>query len=68
MRSFDAAAVRAALPFPVVVETLRAMFASGCHVPLRHTHQAPGFTKGRAFEHRPAVLWIVVGDPLHNPR
>lgn len=44
MHSFDAAAVRAALPFPVVVETLRAMFASGCQVPLRHTHQIEGFT------------------------
>jgi ornithine cyclodeaminase/alanine dehydrogenase-like protein (mu-crystallin family) len=44
MQVFDAAAVRAALPFPVVIEALRAMFASGCTVPLRHTHQAPGFT------------------------
>ena len=44
MRHFDAAAVRAALPFPVVIEALRAMFANGCTVPLRHTHQAPGFT------------------------
>jgi ornithine cyclodeaminase/alanine dehydrogenase-like protein (mu-crystallin family) len=44
MRHFDAQQVRAALPFPVVIEALRAMFASGCEVPLRHTHQAPGFT------------------------
>lgn len=44
MRHFDAAAVRAALPFPVVIEALRAMFATGCTVPLRHTHQVEAFT------------------------
>ncbi|KQP22582.1 ornithine cyclodeaminase family protein [Pseudorhodoferax sp. Leaf267] len=44
MKHFDAAAVRAALPFPVVIEALRAMFATGCQVPLRHTHQVEGFT------------------------
>lgn len=44
MRNFDAAAVRAALPFPVVIEALRAMFATGCQVPLRHTHQVEAFT------------------------
>lgn len=38
MRTFDAEATRAALPMPALIDALRAMFASGCEVPLRHTH------------------------------
>jgi ornithine cyclodeaminase len=34
----DAAALRQRLPMPALVEALRAMFISGCEVPLRHTH------------------------------
>ncbi|MFT3721622.1 ornithine cyclodeaminase family protein [Pseudorhodoferax sp.] len=43
MRILDAAAVHAALPFPRLVETLRAAFAAPCSVPPRHTHQLPAF-------------------------
>jgi ornithine cyclodeaminase len=38
----DAAAVRARLPMGPLVEALRAMFISGCEVPLRHTHSVAG--------------------------
>jgi ornithine cyclodeaminase len=38
MRSFDAAATHAGLPFDALVDALRALFVSGCEVPLRHTH------------------------------
>ena len=34
----DAQATREALPFDRLVEALRRLFASGCEVPLRHTH------------------------------
>ena len=39
MLHFDAAAVRARLPWPALVAALRAMFVSGCEVPPRHTHR-----------------------------
>ena len=39
MRHFDAAAVRARLPWPALVAALRAMFISGCEVPPRHAHR-----------------------------
>ncbi len=38
MRHLDAAAVRRGTPFAALVPALRAMFAAGCEVPLRHTH------------------------------
>ena len=38
MRSLDAAAVRAALPFPALVAALRRAFAAGAEVPPRHVH------------------------------
>lgn len=38
MRLLDAASVRAALPWPALVEALRAMFRDGCAAPLRHAH------------------------------
>ncbi|MCW5609582.1 MAG: ornithine cyclodeaminase family protein [Rubrivivax sp.] len=38
MRSLDAAAVRAALPFPALVAALRRAFAAGAEVPARHVH------------------------------
>ena len=38
MLHFDAAALRERLPMVALVDALRAMFASGCEVPLRHTH------------------------------
>ena len=38
MRLIDAAATQAALPFDRLIPALRAMFASGCEVPLRHNH------------------------------
>jgi ornithine cyclodeaminase/alanine dehydrogenase-like protein (mu-crystallin family) len=44
MRIVDAAAVRAALPFPMLIDTLRQAFAAGCTVPLRHTHTVEGNT------------------------
>ena len=44
MRLIDAAATQAALPFDQLIPALREMFASGCQVPLRHSHllQADG--------------------------
>ena len=38
MRLIDAAATQAALPFDRLIPALRAMFASGAQVPLRHSH------------------------------
>ncbi len=38
MVHFDAAATAAALPYPALIEALRAMFISGCEVPPRHAH------------------------------
>ena len=38
MRLMNAADTQAALPFGRLIPALRAMFASGCQVPLRHTH------------------------------
>jgi ornithine cyclodeaminase len=39
LRTFDAAATRAALPFGALIPALRAMFAAGCEVPARHVHR-----------------------------
>lgn len=39
MKNFDATATRAALPFDKLIPALRAMFAAGCTVPLRHAHE-----------------------------
>lgn len=39
MRIVDAAATRAALPFAPLIDALRARFAAGAEVPLRHTHR-----------------------------
>jgi ornithine cyclodeaminase/alanine dehydrogenase-like protein (mu-crystallin family) len=33
---------RQALPMPAMIEALRVLFATGCEVPLRHTHVLPG--------------------------
>lgn len=38
MQHFDADATRDALPFDALIAALRALFISGCEVPLRHTH------------------------------
>jgi len=38
MKFFDATATAQALPFPSLIERLRAMFRAGCHVPARHVH------------------------------
>ena len=38
MKIVDAATTRDALPFGHLIDALAAMFASGCEVPLRHTH------------------------------
>ena len=38
MKVFDAAATRAALPFPALIDALRRLFAAGCEVPRRHVH------------------------------
>ncbi len=42
MRLIDAAAVRAALPFPALIEALRVAFRDGTTVPLRHRHDLGG--------------------------
>lgn len=39
MKTFDAEATRAALPFERLVPALRAQFAAGCTVPPRHVHE-----------------------------
>jgi len=39
MKVFDAAAVRAALPFDRLIPALRNLFISGCEVPTRHVHR-----------------------------
>jgi ornithine cyclodeaminase len=41
---FDDQATRAALPFDRLIAALRALFAAGCTVPLRHVHQPDGGT------------------------
>lgn len=38
MKILDEAATREALPFGTLIERLRDMFRSGCHVPARHVH------------------------------
>jgi ornithine cyclodeaminase len=44
--SIDAAATRAALPFPALVDALRRAFAAGAEVPLRHAHALSGGPTG----------------------
>jgi ornithine cyclodeaminase/alanine dehydrogenase-like protein (mu-crystallin family) len=39
MRVHDAASTRKALPFAALVPALRTLFAAGCEVPPRHTHE-----------------------------
>ena len=39
MRIVDADTTRRHLGFPALIDALRAMFVSGCEVPLRHTHR-----------------------------
>lgn len=41
MHLFDAEATRRALPYPALIEALRARFAAGCEVPQRHVHSLP---------------------------
>ncbi len=41
LRVVDAAAVHAALPYPVLIEALREGFAQGAEVPTRHHHTVP---------------------------
>jgi hypothetical protein len=38
MRHVDSATTRRHLAFAPLIESLRAMFASGCEVPARHVH------------------------------
>ncbi len=38
MQHFNAQATAAALPYPALIDALRAMFISGCEVPPRHAH------------------------------
>ena len=42
MLVFDAEATRRALPYPALIEALRARFAAGCEVPQRHVHAVAG--------------------------
>lgn len=42
MMTLDAARTERALPFPALIEALRAAFAEGGEVPLRHHHALPG--------------------------
>ena len=44
MRTFDAAATRAGLPYDRLIAALRARFAAGCEVPRRHVHELDGMT------------------------
>src|ERR1700733_9406156 len=39
MLTIDAATTARHLPFAALIDALRAMFAAGCEVPLRHTHR-----------------------------
>jgi ornithine cyclodeaminase len=39
MLTFDAKATRDALPFPLLIDSLRTMFLSPCEVPRRHVHE-----------------------------
>jgi ornithine cyclodeaminase len=41
MKTFDAAATEAALPFAQLVPALQSLFARGCEVPPRHVHEIP---------------------------
>ncbi|MEO7336334.1 MAG: ornithine cyclodeaminase family protein [Caldimonas sp.] len=42
MLQIDAATTRRHLPFPALIDALRAMFVAGCEVPSRGTHQVSG--------------------------
>lgn len=57
MRTFDAGATRAALPFAKLVPALEALFAQGCEVPARHVHEVavPG---GAPFTSLVMPAWI----------
>lgn len=46
MQQFDAAATRAALPLPALVEALRQRFIAGCEVPPRQVLSVPGGAPG----------------------
>ena len=39
MQIIDAARTRQHLPFAALIDALRAMFVTGCELPLRHTHR-----------------------------
>lgn len=39
MLTIDAATTARHLPFPALIDALRAMFVAGCEVPMRHTHR-----------------------------
>ena len=41
LRLIDAVSVRAGLPYPALIEALRAAFRAGASVPLRHRHALP---------------------------
>lgn len=41
MLQLDKAEIAARLPWPALVEALRAMFVAGCQAPLRHAHPLP---------------------------
>jgi len=42
MQILDAQQTRERLPFPALIEALRAMFRTGCAAPPRHVHEIPG--------------------------
>ncbi len=60
MRIFDAQATCDALPFDKLIPALRAMFAAGCDVPLRHVHriEAPEGEGGEAVTSLIMPAWL----------
>lgn len=58
MRTFDAYATRAALPFARLVPALATMFASGCAVPLRHVHEIGAPASGAGFASLVMPAWL----------
>jgi ornithine cyclodeaminase/alanine dehydrogenase-like protein (mu-crystallin family) len=58
MRSIDAEATRAALPFPALIEALRALLASGCEVPPRQVLEIVAAGAGAGFTSLVMPAWL----------
>jgi ornithine cyclodeaminase/alanine dehydrogenase-like protein (mu-crystallin family) len=58
MRFIDAEATQAALPFPALIESLRALFASGCEVPPRQVLEIAAAGAGAGLTSLVMPAWL----------